>query len=115
MKAIVTGGAGFIGSHLVDCLIALDVEVIVLDNLVTGYMKNVNPEAEFIHVDISDREKLGALGRVFKDFQRLDRGPVLFQSLAQYGPFVDDFEGRSFANLPHFGLPPSRGLASTKM
>lgn len=67
MKAIVTGGAGFIGSHLVDRLIEMDVEVIVLDNLVTGYMTNINPKAEFVHVDISDKNKLGVLGPVFKD------------------------------------------------
>jgi len=67
MKAIVTGGAGFIGSHLVDRLIALDTEVIIIDNLVSGYMTNVNPKATFIHVDISDRDKLRSLGHIFKN------------------------------------------------
>lgn len=50
-KVIVTGGAGFIGSHLVDELIKQGVEVIVLDNYSTG--KNKNPKACYINVDIT--------------------------------------------------------------
>ena len=52
MKYIVTGGAGFIGSHLVDELIKNDHEVIVLDNLLSGSMNNVNSKAVFIKTDI---------------------------------------------------------------
>ena len=51
-KAIVTGGAGFIGSHLVDELIKQGVEVTILDNLSTGKKENINPKAEFIECDI---------------------------------------------------------------
>ena len=51
-KAIVTGGAGFIGSHLVDKLIEQGVEVTILDNLSTGKKQNINPKAEFIDCDI---------------------------------------------------------------
>lgn len=47
MKILVTGGAGFIGSHLVDRLIELGHEVAVIDNLVTGREENVNPKATF--------------------------------------------------------------------
>ncbi len=52
-KVIVTGGAGFIGSHLVDKLINMGVEVTVLDDLSTGKKENINPKAEFIECDIS--------------------------------------------------------------
>lgn len=52
-KAIVTGGAGFIGSHLVDNLIELGVEVIILDNMSTGKKENINPKAIFYNKDIS--------------------------------------------------------------
>ena len=52
-KAIVTGGAGFIGSNLVDELIKQDVEVIVIDDLSTGFEKNVNPKATLHKLDIS--------------------------------------------------------------
>ena len=52
-KAIVTGGAGFIGSNLVDKLIEQGIEVTILDNLSTGKEENINPKAKFINCDIS--------------------------------------------------------------
>lgn len=54
MKYIVTGGAGFIGSNLVDKLLSLGHEVRVIDNLSTGKKENLNPKAEFIERDLSD-------------------------------------------------------------
>ena len=45
MKYIVTGGAGFIGSHLVDALIAMDHDVIIVDNLLSGKTQNMNKRA----------------------------------------------------------------------
>ena len=53
-KVIVTGGAGFIGSHLVDRLISLDYDVMVIDNLSTGSEKNLNKSADFLKKDIRD-------------------------------------------------------------
>ena len=47
-RVIVTGGAGFIGSHLVDKLIEQKIEVIVFDDLSTGKIENVNPKAKLI-------------------------------------------------------------------
>ena len=52
-KVIVTGGAGFIGSHLVDKLIEQGIKVIVLDNCSTGRVENINPKACFINTDIT--------------------------------------------------------------
>jgi len=52
MKALVTGGAGFIGSHLVDRLIKEKHKVIVVDNLSTGKKENLNKKAKFYKVDI---------------------------------------------------------------
>ena len=48
MKAVVTGGLGFIGSHLVDLLVSEKFEVLVIDNLETGSIENRNPEAEYL-------------------------------------------------------------------
>ncbi len=56
MKILVTGGAGFIASHIVDRYIAEGHDVAVVDNLVTGKMKNLNPRARFYQLDIRDRE-----------------------------------------------------------
>ena len=58
MKSLVTGGAGFIGSHLVDALYELDDEVIVLDNLSTGRLENLAhlfDDIKFVKCDLSIR------------------------------------------------------------
>ncbi|MFQ5454766.1 MAG: NAD-dependent epimerase/dehydratase family protein [Nitrospirota bacterium] len=52
MKIAVTGGAGFIGSHLVDRLIQEGHKVIIIDNLSTGKKKNINKDAVFYKADI---------------------------------------------------------------
>jgi UDP-glucose 4-epimerase len=56
MSMLVTGGAGFIGSHVVDELINQNQQVIVLDDLSGGFEQNVNSYADFIHGDICDYE-----------------------------------------------------------
>jgi len=58
MRALVTGGAGFIGSNLVDKLIENGWGVIVLDDLSTGKSKNINSNAKFYRVDISTMKDL---------------------------------------------------------
>ena len=52
MKILVTGGAGFIGSHLVDRLIKEGYKVVIIDNLSTGKKENLNPRAKFYQLDI---------------------------------------------------------------
>ena len=66
-KAIVTGGAGFIGSNLVDELIKQGIEVIVLDDLSTGKHENVNPKAQFYNCDISKLTPESVLYEGLKD------------------------------------------------
>ena len=55
---IVTGGCGFIGSHMVDRLIGLGHKVIILDNLLSGNIENLNEKATFENVDINNFELL---------------------------------------------------------
>ncbi|HLC41545.1 MAG TPA: NAD-dependent epimerase/dehydratase family protein [Methylomirabilota bacterium] len=52
MKILVTGGAGFIASHVVDRYLALGHEVVAVDNLATGSRAQVNPRARFVNVDV---------------------------------------------------------------
>jgi UDP-glucose 4-epimerase len=54
VRAVVTGGAGFVGSHLVDALVARGDDVTVIDNLSTGRRENVNPEAKLVEHDIRE-------------------------------------------------------------
>jgi len=56
MRVLVTGGAGFIGSNVVDRYIAEGHQVSIIDNLSTGRPQNINPQATFYEVDITDRE-----------------------------------------------------------
>ena len=63
-KAIVTGGAGFIGSNLVDKLIDNNVEVLILDDLSTGNSDNINPKATFLRIDISDMKPGSTLFKI---------------------------------------------------
>lgn len=58
MKILVTGGAGFIGSHVADLLIEKGHEVILIDNLSTGQKENINQSAIFIKADITDFKKI---------------------------------------------------------
>ncbi len=62
-KVLVTGGAGYIGSHAVNALIDAGYEVVVVDSLETGHWEAVHPDAEFYEGDIRD---LKFLGSVFK-------------------------------------------------
>jgi UDP-glucose 4-epimerase len=75
MKVLVTGGAGFIGSHLVDRLVQEGHEVVVIDNLSTGKRKNVNRAATFYKADIQSSR----LERVFRN----ERPSVVMHLAAQ--------------------------------
>ena len=63
MKILVTGGAGFIGSHVARKLTGEGYEVVVLDNLSTGYRSNIpdNLRVEFVEGDIRDDRLVAAL------------------------------------------------------
>jgi UDP-glucose 4-epimerase len=65
MRAVVTGGAGFVGSTLVDRLVARGDDVVVVDDLSTGKRENLNPGATFVERDIRDGLELGATDVVF--------------------------------------------------
>ncbi|HEX9163997.1 MAG TPA: NAD-dependent epimerase/dehydratase family protein [Thermoanaerobaculia bacterium] len=64
---IVTGGAGFIGSHLVDAYIEREWRVVVIDNLSTGDQRNVNPRAELRVADLRDPAALAIVDEVKPD------------------------------------------------
>jgi len=75
MRALITGGAGFIGSHVVDALVDEGHDVSVIDNLSTGLRENLNPRVKFYKIDIRDKVELK---RVFGK----DRPEVVFHLAA---------------------------------
>ena len=85
-KAIVTGGAGFIGSNLVNELIKQGIEVTVIDDLSTGFEKNINPKAHWHNLDLSKKYNLTLLISAMKDID------VVFHlaALARVQPSIED-------------------------
>lgn len=63
-KTLVTGGAGFVGSHLVDALVERGHDVLIIDNLSTGKKDYINPQAKFFEEDLRNFDKIRPL---FKD------------------------------------------------
>jgi UDP-glucose 4-epimerase len=68
MKVLITGGAGFVGSHLIDALVARDIEVICADDLSKGRLENIahnmeHPGFRFERIDIRDGDRLRDVGR----------------------------------------------------
>src|SRR3989344_5592499 len=99
MKVLVTGGAGFIGSHVADSLISEGHDIIVIDNLYTGFKKNANPKAKFYNADICDEEKIAKIFRNEKpdavnhhaaqmDVRRSTREPVFDAKVNILGSLV---------------------------
>ncbi|GAB4577892.1 MAG: SDR family oxidoreductase [Anaerolineales bacterium] len=68
MKVLVTGGAGFIGSNVVDLLVESGYEVVVVDNLSSGRRRNLNPQAKFYQLDIREPALLGVFEAERPDF-----------------------------------------------
>ena len=63
---LITGGAGYIGSHIVEQLVKTKSKIIILDNLITGYKKLINKKAKFINEDIKNKIQLT---KIINDYQ----------------------------------------------
>ena len=89
-KAIVTGGAGFIGSNLVDRLIELDFKVIIFDDLSTGKIENINNNAIFYELDVSNL--IPNTEKYFSLVKELEDVDYLFHTAAKarVQPSIDD-------------------------
>jgi len=99
MKILVTGGAGFIGSHVVDKYIELGHQVIIIDDLSTGQLTNINPKATFYQMDIRSPE----IANIFEK----EKPDILNHHAAQISvpisvkdPLLDlDINAKGFLNL----------------
>ena len=63
---LITGGAGYIGSHITEHLVKKKSNIIILDNLITGCEKLINKKAKFINEDIMNKTKLA---KIINDYQ----------------------------------------------
>jgi len=63
---LVTGGAGYIGSHIVELLVRTKANIIIIDNLITGHKKLINKKAIFINKDIKNK---AALTKIINDYK----------------------------------------------
>ncbi len=94
MNVLVTGGAGFIGSHIVDALAAGGAKVAVLDNLTTGRMENIKQAVNFYHGDLLDRDF------VFRCVQRERPGVIIHQAAQANAPrSLEDPAGDAGVNI----------------
>jgi UDP-glucose 4-epimerase len=100
MKIIVTGGAGFIGSHIVDQLIDAGHEVVIVDNLWSeggGKTANISPAAKLYRADITDK---AALQKIFDDV----RPEVVYHEAAQHSVAISTRDPQFDAQVNVLGL-----------
>jgi len=97
-KAIVTGGAGFIGSHMTDFLIKKGYKVVVIDNLRVGTRKNLNPKAKFYKKDIKNRKAIFEIFRKEKPDYVFHYAAQIFVRFSVTNP-VDDAEDNIIGGL----------------
>jgi UDP-glucose 4-epimerase len=99
MRIVVTGGAGFIGSHLVDAFIAAGHDVVVIDNLWShggGRRENIHPRASFVHMDIRDE----AVKRILFDY----KPEVVCHHAAQHSVAIGARDPQFDANVNVIGM-----------
>src|SRR3990172_7849815 len=102
MRILVTGGAGFIGSHVVEAYLAAGHEVRIVDNLSTGRRSNVPTGVVFHEVDIHSHETQ----RVFEEF----RPEVVNHHAAQASVKVSNEDPVHDLEMNGGGAPPGAGL-----
>jgi len=120
MKILVTGGAGFIGSHVVDAYVAAGHEVVVVDDLSTGKRENLNPKAKFHQLDIQDpkvidlirdeRPAVVSLHAAQMDVRRSVADPV-FDARVNIVGLIQCLEGARKANVRRVIFVSSGGAA----
>ena len=99
MKILVTGGAGFIGSNVVDGYIEAGHEVLILDNLYTGKRLNVNPQARFYELDIRSTDAARVISEEKPDVLNHHAAQMSVPASVSDPGFDADVNIRGFLNL----------------
>lgn len=95
-RALVTGGAGFIGSHIAEELLSNKIEVVILDNLSIGRVENIPKDAEFIKGDMLDERKVK---RALKGVDIVFHNAAKVSIRASMRKFTDDAKVNIFGTL----------------
>jgi len=99
MKILVTGGAGFIASNVVDAYIEAGHEVVVIDNLFTGKLENVNPRARFYRLDIRSEEARRVFERERPEILNHHAAQISVPASVEDPLFDADINIKGFLNL----------------
>lgn len=99
MKILVTGGAGFIASNVVDAYIEAGHEVVVIDNLFTGKKENVNPRAKFYQLDIRSGDARTVFERERPDILNHHAAQISVPASVADPIFDADVNVKGFLNL----------------
>jgi len=86
MKYVVVGGAGFIGSNIVDKLVEQNHEVVVIDNLSTGKIENINPKVKLEYIDICNENECSAMVEIMSGADAL----FLLAAKARVQPSIEN-------------------------
>ena len=100
MKAIVTGGAGFIGSYMVDLLVKENFEVLVIDNLINGRVENINKSSnvKFLKADISDYSV--SFDEYFEDEELIAKAKTIIErEMLTVKAVIEDVKSRTEGKL----------------
>ena len=99
MKILVTGGAGFIGSNVVDAYINAGHDVVVVDNLYSGKWENLNPDARFYLMDIRAEEFMKVLERESPDVINHHAAQISVPASVEDPRFDTDVNVQGFVNV----------------
>lgn len=99
MRILVTGGAGFIGSNVVDAYIAAGHEVAVVDNLSSGKKENLNPRAKFFNADIRSGEVKGIVADLKPDVVNHHAAQISVPASVEDPIYDADVNVRGFLNV----------------
>lgn len=99
MKILITGGAGFIASHIQDAYLALGHEVAVLDNLSGGVRENINPKSKFFECDIRSPDAAQAVASFKPDVLNLHAAQMDVRKSVEDPKYDCDVNGLGMLNL----------------
>lgn len=95
-RALVTGGAGFIGSHIAEKLLEKGIDVVIVDNLATGKISNVPKDAKFINGDILDND---TIDKALKDVDIIFHNAAKVSIRDSVNHFFEDAKTNLFGTL----------------